>query len=152
MYHRYYHVVDVHNHLRQVGLVSMADVWLTKDWAHRHFAEGLGFWSVNILRALQHWHEDYKDLGNGDFRKRLAFEFLTLGKIPWAGESAAAGQVPRAHVQTTSTSARHGVKVLAAPQGSGTGLIVVLVMARRHLTSVHNDGPEAPKACPRIAR
>ena len=25
-------------------------------------------------------------------------------------------------------------------------------MARRHLTSVHHDGPEAPKACPRIAR
>ena len=59
---------------------------------------------------------------------------------------------PRAHVQTTSTSARHGVTVLSAPQGSGTGLIVVLVMARRHLTSVHHDGPEAPKACPRIAR
>ena len=51
------------------------------------------------------------------------------------------------HVRTA-----RGEDVWTAPLGSGTGLIVVLVMARRHLTSVHHDGPEAPKACPRIAR
>ena len=45
-YHRYFNIVDVHNHLRQ-GVVSMADVWLTKQWPERHFAEGLGFWEVN---------------------------------------------------------------------------------------------------------
>ena len=28
------------------GVVSMADVWQTKRWPERHFAEGLGFWEV----------------------------------------------------------------------------------------------------------
>ena len=60
---------------------------------------------------------------------------------------------PRAHVQTTSTSARHGVMMSGLRRkAAARRLIVVLVMARRHLTSVHRDGPEAPKACPRIAR
>ena len=24
------------------------DAWATKDWAHRHFAEGLGYWEANV--------------------------------------------------------------------------------------------------------
>ena len=82
LYHRYFHLVDVHNHLRQ-GLVAMADVWATTDWAHRHFAEGLGFWEVNVYKALLYWHRDYKTLGHGNFRKRLAHACLTLGKVSY---------------------------------------------------------------------
>ena len=40
------HESTMHNYLQQ-GVVSMADVWLTKQWPERHFAEGLGFWEVN---------------------------------------------------------------------------------------------------------
>ena len=63
LYHRFFHIVDVHNHLRQ-GLVSMADVWGTNHWADRHFAEGLGFWEVNVYKALQYFHPsaEYKTL------------------------------------------------------------------------------------------
>ena len=68
----------------------MADVWATTDWAHRHFAEGLGFWEVNVYKALHHWHRDYKTLGHGNFRKRLAHACLTLGKVTWDGDSPAA--------------------------------------------------------------
>ena len=51
LYHRFFHLVDVHNPLRQ-GEVAMADVWATHDWAHRHFAEGLGFWEGQIFPHL----------------------------------------------------------------------------------------------------
>ena len=86
MYHRYYHVVDVHNHFRQ-GLVSMADVWGTKDWAHRHFAEGLGFWSVNVYLALKRWHPDHTALSHGEFTKAFAHALITLGKEQMAPAS-----------------------------------------------------------------
>ena len=62
----------------------MADVWDTKDWADRHFAEGLGFWEVNVYKALTHWHPDHKTLSHPKFRIRLAHAFLTLGKVPFA--------------------------------------------------------------------
>ena len=88
LYHRFFHIVDVHNHLRQ-GLVSMADVWGTNHWADRHFAEGLGFWEVNVYKALQYFHPsaEYKTLGHGDFRKQLAHAFLTLGKAEFGENS-----------------------------------------------------------------
>ena len=50
-YRRYFHIVDDHNQLRQ-GTTTMADVWDTKQWWHRHFAESLGFWEVNGARLL----------------------------------------------------------------------------------------------------
>lgn len=53
LFHEYFHIVDDHNQLRQ-GQVSMADVWETRDWAHRHFAEGLGLWEV--LSSLAYMH------------------------------------------------------------------------------------------------
>ena len=97
LYHKYFNKVDVHNHLRQ-GLVSMADVWATKDWAHRHFAEGLGFWEVNVFMAITRWHLDYANMGHGKFRIRLAHAFMTLGKVPFtAGHAAAVTAVSELH-------------------------------------------------------
>ena len=89
LYHRFYGKIDFHNHLRQ-GLVSMADAWPTNDWVDRHFAEGLGFWEVNVYKALVHFHPDYKSLSHPDFRKRLAHAFLTLGKVAFAATTTAA--------------------------------------------------------------
>ena len=92
MYHRYYGIVDTHNHLRQ-GLVSFADAWPTKDWADRHFAEGLGFWEVNVYKALVTWHPVYKrdGLSHPKFRKMLAHTLLTLGKAKYGSEGQGAG-------------------------------------------------------------
>ena len=111
MYHRWFHIVDVHNHLRQ-GLVSMADVWATKNWAHRHFAEGLGFWEVNVYRSLLFFHPHWKSkrLGHGKFRGRLAHAFLTLGKVEFntAGGSHAAQAEP-----TAEEKGRHKIEKFA---------------------------------------
>ena len=90
LYHRFFHLVDVHNHLRQ-GEVAMADVWATKDWAHRHFAEGLGFWEVNVFKALVYFHPDYATLQHPRFRVLLAHAMLTLGKVPFSEVAAGAG-------------------------------------------------------------
>ena len=37
---------------------------VTVHWADRHFAEGLGFWEVNVYKALQYFHPsaEYKTL------------------------------------------------------------------------------------------
>eukprot|EP00966_Prymnesium_polylepis_P028038 648403-Prymnesium_polylepis.1 len=66
----------------------MADAWPTKDWGDRHFAEGLGFWEVNVYKALLMWHPDYKNggLSHSTFRKMLAFTFLTLGKAQFGDD------------------------------------------------------------------
>ena len=75
----------------------MADAWATNNWVHRHFAEGLGFWEVNVYKALLYWHPTYKKvagertLGHLEFRKRLAFALLTLGKAEYGAASSAAG-------------------------------------------------------------
>lgn len=91
LYHRYYGVVDVHNHLRQ-GVVSFAEAWPTKEWSTRHFAEGLGFWEVNVYKAVGKWgHDDYQRIGHVTFRKRLAHAFLTLGKVPYPGRQGEGG-------------------------------------------------------------
>jgi hypothetical protein len=85
LYHAYFNLVDVHNHLRQ-GEVSMADVWSTQSWADRHFAEGLGFWEVNVFKALTHWHPVYKamspKLSHNHFRVLLAHAMVTPGTVP----------------------------------------------------------------------
>ena len=77
----------MHNHLRQ-GQVAMADVWATTQWPHRHFAEGLGFWEVNVFKALVYFHPDYAKLQHPRFRVLLAHAMLTLGKVQF-GTSAA---------------------------------------------------------------
>jgi hypothetical protein len=99
LYHRFFGIVDFHNHLRQ-GVTSMADVWLTNNWVERDFAEGIGFWEVNVFKALIFWHPKHKlGLGHEEYRKMLAHAFLTLGKIeygvdPTAAAAAAAAAGP----------------------------------------------------------
>ena len=95
LYHGFFHLVDVHNHLRQ-GQTSMADVWDTKDWGDRHFAEGLGFWEVNVFKALVYFHPDYKKLTHPRFRRLLAHAMLTLGKVPF-GEAEPEPEARPAH-------------------------------------------------------
>ena len=125
LYHKFYGVVDGHNLLRQ-GLVSMADAWPTIDWADRHFAEGLGFWEVNVYKALLMWHPVYKSgLGHTKFRKMLAHTLLTLGKVPYgdggreAGTSGAPAAAQYHHLsallttQTSNTSADFAIRAFA---------------------------------------
>jgi hypothetical protein len=85
-YHEWFHRVDDHNELRQ-GEAAMADVWGTRDWADRHFAEGLGLWEVNVYKAAVEFQG--VTYHHSEFRKRLALAFLTLGKHTW-GEPLAA--------------------------------------------------------------
>ena len=64
----------------------MADAWGTVSWEKRHFAEGLGFWEVNVFRCLIYlfpgpW-SNYQKMSHGEFRKRCACAMLTLGKVP----------------------------------------------------------------------
>ena len=79
-YHHWFHQIDDHNELRQ-GEVSFADAWETNDWAERHFAEGLGFWEVNVFKAAVTFQG--VTYNHNEFRKRLAHAFLTLGKVPY---------------------------------------------------------------------
>ena len=83
LYRTWMMVVDVHNHYRQ-GNNSMADVWGTRDWTHRHFAEGIGFWVVNVFRALTYFYSEHKEMSFTGFRFRLAWAFMTLDKAPYA--------------------------------------------------------------------
>ena len=85
LYRKYMNVVDLFNKLRQ-GVVSMADVWSTTRWDHRHFAEGIGFWEVNVYKALIYFCPVWKSLSHGEFRIRLAWTFLTLGKHPFPAD------------------------------------------------------------------
>lgn len=59
LYRQWMNVVDVMNKLRQ-GVVSMADVWKTKQWSDRHFAEGIGFWEVNVFKTLAHFYSRWQ--------------------------------------------------------------------------------------------
>lgn len=88
LYRKWMNVVDVSNKLRQ-GVVSMADVWKTKEWTDRHFAEGLGFWEVNVYKALIYFYPRYNSLSHGEFRARLAWALLTLGKHPYRADEVA---------------------------------------------------------------
>ena len=74
----------------------MADVWDTKSWEDRHFAEGLGFWEVNVYLALIYWHPEYNGtqgtkLTHIHFRILLAHALLTLGKVKFGETPAEAG-------------------------------------------------------------
>ena len=83
LYRKYMNLVDLHNKLRQ-GVVSMADVWHTVSWPDRHFAEGLGFWEVNVYKALLYFQPaTWGERSHNDFRMRLAFAFMTLGKTKY---------------------------------------------------------------------
>lgn len=92
LYRKWMNVVDVHNKLRQ-GVVSMADVWATKSWAERHFAEGLGMWEVNVYKTLLHFCPKWKNLAHGEFRARLAWTMMTLGKHPYPGDVQSSSRV-----------------------------------------------------------
>ena len=78
-YRTYFHLVDDHNQLRS-GTVTFADVWETVKWPDRHFAESLGFWEVNVFKALVHFHPEYKELKHPRFRRLLAHAMLTGGE------------------------------------------------------------------------
>ena len=78
-YRKYFHLVDDHNQLRS-GTVTMADVWETTYWPDRHFAESLGFWEVNVFKALVRWQSDYKDLKHPRFRRLLSHALLSGGE------------------------------------------------------------------------
>ena len=87
LYRKWFNIVDLHNKLRQ-GVVSMADVWKTKAWPERHFAEGIGFWEVNVYKAcIYFWPRQFDGLTHGEFRMRLAWACMTLGKVPYPGNS-----------------------------------------------------------------
>ena len=87
LYRLWMNVVDIHNKLRQ-GVVSMADVWGTTSWDKRHFAEGLGFWEVNVYKAFVNFcSTSSKKMPHGEFRKRIAWAFLTLGKEPYPAKA-----------------------------------------------------------------
>jgi len=79
IYRTYFHLVDDHNQLRS-GAVTMADVWETMQWPHRHFAESLGMWEVNVYKALVAFHPQYKELKHPRFRRLLAHALLTGGQ------------------------------------------------------------------------
>lgn len=85
LYRQWMNIVDVMNKLRQ-GVVSMADVWHTTQWSDRHFAEGLGFWEVNVFKTLVYFYPRWKDLAHGEFRARLAWALLTLGTQPYPAD------------------------------------------------------------------
>lgn len=87
-YRKWMNVVDLHNKLRQ-GVVSMADVWHTTSWDERHFAEGLGLWEVNVYKAMVYFYPKWKTLPHGEFRARLAWALLTLGKKPYPADGVA---------------------------------------------------------------
>lgn len=82
LYRNWMNVVDLHNKLRQ-GVVSMADIWITRSWVDRHFAEGLGIWEVNVYKSLIYFCPRWKKLSHGEFRSRLAWALMTLGKQPY---------------------------------------------------------------------
>ena len=58
----------------------MADVWETTRWWHRHFAESLGMWEVNVYKALVYFHPEYTELKHPEFRRLLAHALLTSGQ------------------------------------------------------------------------
>ena len=83
LYCKYMNLVDIHNKLRQ-GQCSMANVWKTTSWSNRHFAEMLGFAEVNMYKSLSFFIKDkWAAMSHNDFRRRLAWVFLTLGKEPF---------------------------------------------------------------------
>ena len=107
LYRKYMNVVDLHNKLRQ-GVVAMADVWQTRSWADRHFGEGLGLWEVNVYKALLYFQSSkWKGTSHSEFRARLAYTMMTLGRSRYPADLAADGAAPAAATaggQTTAPS------------------------------------------------
>ena len=69
---------------RKPPVVQQPPPRATKDWAERHFAEGLGFWEVNVFRSLVYFNSgEWGKVGHVEFRQRLAHCLLTLGKLAW---------------------------------------------------------------------
>lgn len=80
LYRKNMNLVDLHNKLRQ-GEGSMSDVWKTNSWVSRHFAEVLGFLEVNVYKSLVFFKkEQWAKMSHNEFRRRLAWAFLTLGR------------------------------------------------------------------------
>lgn len=113
LYHRVYHVVDDHNQLRQ-GEVAFADVWLTQDWAERHFAEGLGLWEVNVFKASAYFQK--KTWNHNEFRKQLAHAFLTLGKHTY-GEPLVPAAVDPPPAEPSPLQGEHPLKFFSEMPG-----------------------------------
>ena len=44
-------------------------------------------WEVNVYKSLVYFFPAYKKMPHGEFRMRLAFAFLTLGKVPYPGRT-----------------------------------------------------------------
>ena len=111
-------VVDVHNKLRQ-GVVSMADIWKTTSWDVRHFAEGLGFWEVNVFKALIYFYETiWGKLPHSEFRARLAWVMMTLGKEPYPAD-VSADQAAAQTADFTPMVGSPGGSVRSAPLPGG---------------------------------
>mmetsp|Transcript_18592 Transcript_18592/g.27966 ORF Transcript_18592/g.27966 Transcript_18592/m.27966 type:complete len:134 (-) Transcript_18592:62-463(-) len=83
LYRKNMNLVDLHNKLRQ-GEAAMADIWKTQSWKTRHFAELLGFIEVNIFKSLAYFVKGcWEKMSHNEFRRRLAWAFLTLGQEPY---------------------------------------------------------------------
>ena len=113
LYRENMNAVDVHNKLRQ-GVCAMADIWKTKNWVERHFAELLGFLEVNMYLSLTHFLPEYRDLSHPQFRKQLAWALMTLGKVAYPsaddGQSVAGSNSSAAAAERTADcSATDGI-------------------------------------------
>lgn len=117
LYRKWMNVVDLHNKLRQ-GVVSMADVWQTKSWHERHFAEGIGLWEVNVYKTLVYFYPKWHSLSHGEFRARLAWAMLTLGKKPYPFDIQQGSEGSEGHPEVEVASARASGLGTAALPGS----------------------------------
>lgn len=143
LYRSWMNVVDVHNKLRQ-GVVSMADVWGTRSWPERHFAEGLGFWEVNVYKCLIYFYAaTWKHLAHGEFRARLAWACMTLGKVPYPADAAAftAGG-PSTGLSGAPSSA-------AGPSSAGMALAPLPGGTHSYVKYPASHGPRKCAYCPK---
>eukprot|EP00965_Chrysotila_dentata_P080847 2668610-Pleurochrysis_carterae.AAC.1 len=99
----------------------MADVWGTRSWAERHFAEGLGFWEVNVFKALVYFYPQWKLLPHDAFRARLAWALMTLGKAPFPHDTREQSAPTSAMGQTPSGGDSGGGGGGGGASGGGSG-------------------------------
>ena len=73
IYRKYFNKIDVHNHIRHTT-PSFSDVWGTRQWWVRDFAEMLGFIQTNALLAWNYFSKEGKanPLTFKTFQKKLA--------------------------------------------------------------------------------
>ena len=86
------------------------------QWPHRHFAESLGLWEVNVYKALVHFHPQYKDLKHPRFRRLLAHALLTGGA---AARASTWMTSRRRHRRRTRTRAEGHLSGTASPHQLG---------------------------------